>query len=330
FNPTFILPKPHQKWRKNLDASALNQEIQTIHFKMNGTDQVRDLISKGDWATSLDLKSAFHHLTSNALRNAALPNLLRTSTSNGSNEDTERVRYKNFKLRRRSAPLTLEQRKVVRINVDNNEDLRNIWMDNSSREVRNRTKTTDQLLKMDLRLEKDIHKDDSPKKTGTTQLIKEIYQHNIETNPNQDKISSINNRQAEFFKSLSKRSFSLSKANRLSKNESIEEQGMEREYESTQRNPSRALLVIVSDSEEQRDEIRSENFRGSDGIGRISKGLGSDSGTVNRRYFSPTWRMEQGTEEMDKQQEGDESHILRTIPLRISLQRAADQSDPHQ
>ncbi|KAA6368316.1 MAG: hypothetical protein EZS28_036157 [Streblomastix strix] len=40
--------------------------------------------------------------------------------------------------------------------------------------------------------------------------------------------------------------------------------------------------------------------------------------------------MEQGTEEVDKQQEGDGSHILRSIPLRISLQRAADQSDPHQ
>ncbi|KAA6314828.1 MAG: hypothetical protein EZS28_055515, partial [Streblomastix strix] len=24
FNPTFIIPKPHQKWRKILDASALN------------------------------------------------------------------------------------------------------------------------------------------------------------------------------------------------------------------------------------------------------------------------------------------------------------------
>ncbi|KAA6371316.1 MAG: putative reverse transcriptase [Streblomastix strix] len=62
FNPTFIIPKPHQKWRKILDASALNKEIQTIHFKMNGTDQVRDLIRKGDCATSLDLKSAFDHL----------------------------------------------------------------------------------------------------------------------------------------------------------------------------------------------------------------------------------------------------------------------------
>ncbi|KAA6362119.1 MAG: hypothetical protein EZS28_042354 [Streblomastix strix] len=44
FNSTFIIPKPHQKCKKNLDASALNKEVQTIHYKMNGTDQVRDLI----------------------------------------------------------------------------------------------------------------------------------------------------------------------------------------------------------------------------------------------------------------------------------------------
>ncbi|KAA6311522.1 MAG: hypothetical protein EZS28_056110, partial [Streblomastix strix] len=166
--------------------------------------------------------------------------------------------------------------------------------------MRNRTKTTDQLPRMDMGLRKDVHKDGRPKETGTTLLIKEIYQPNIETDPNKDKISSINNRQVEFFKSPSKRSFSLPKANGLSKDESIEEQGMEREYDSTQRNPSKALLVVGSDSEKQRDDIRSDNSRGSDGIRRIPKGLGSDSGTVNRRYFSPTWRMEQGTEEMDK------------------------------
>ncbi|KAA6324866.1 MAG: hypothetical protein EZS28_054138, partial [Streblomastix strix] len=198
------------------------------------------------------------------------------------------------------------------------------------REMRNRSKTTDQLPRMDMGLRKDVHKDDRSKEIGTMLLIMEIYQPNIETNPNQDKISSINDRQAEFFKSPSKRSFSQPKADGLSKDESTEEQGMEREYDSTQENPSRVLLVVGSDSEEQRDDIRSEKSRGSDGIGRISEGLVSDSGAVNRRYFSPTWRMEQGTEKMDKQQEGDRSHILRSIPLRISLQRAANQSDPHQ
>ncbi|KAA6387327.1 MAG: hypothetical protein EZS28_017148 [Streblomastix strix] len=221
----------------------------------------------------------------------------------------ERVRHKNSELRGRSAPPTLEQRKIAKINLNNNENLGSIWLDNSLREMRNRTKTTDQLPMMDVGLGKDVHKDDGPKKIGTTLLIKEIYQPYREISPHQDKISSINNGQ---------------------QNESIEEQGMEREYYSTQRNPSRALLVVGSDSEEQRDDIRSEDSRSSDGIRRIPEGLGSDSGTKNRGYFSPTWRMEQGTEEVDKQQERDGSHIFRTIPLQVSLQRAANQSDPHQ
>ncbi|KAA6403395.1 MAG: hypothetical protein EZS28_001077 [Streblomastix strix] len=311
FSPTFINPKPHQKWRKILDASALNKEMQTILFKMKGTDEVRDLTRKGDWATTL-------------------PNLLRTITSNGSNEDTERVRHKNSELCRRSDPPTLEQTKIVKINIDNNENFGSIWIDNNLGKMRNRTKTTDQLPSVDLRLGKDVHKDDRPKKTRTTLLIKEIYQPNIETNPDQDKISSINNRQAEFFKCPNKRSFSLLKTNGLNKNKSIEEQGIEREYDSTQGNPSRALLVVVSDIEEQRDDSRSENTRGSNGIRRIPERLENDPGIINRRQFSPTWRMEQGTQEMGKQQEGDGNHILRTIPLRISLQRAANLSDQHQ
>ncbi|KAA6381101.1 MAG: hypothetical protein EZS28_023369 [Streblomastix strix] len=141
--------------------------------------------------------------------NTALPNLLHTSTSNGSNEDTERVRYKNSELRRRSAPPTLEQRKIAKINLDNNENFGSIWLDNSSREMRNRTETTDQLPRMDVGLGKDVHKDDRPKETGTTLLIKEIYQPNIETNSDQDKISSINNRQVEFFLRVQVREASL-------------------------------------------------------------------------------------------------------------------------
>ncbi|KAA6400553.1 MAG: hypothetical protein EZS28_003916 [Streblomastix strix] len=62
FYQTFIIPNPYEKWRKILETCSLNKEIQTIHFKMNGTDKVRHLIRKGEWATSLDLKLAFHHL----------------------------------------------------------------------------------------------------------------------------------------------------------------------------------------------------------------------------------------------------------------------------
>ncbi|KAA6326984.1 MAG: hypothetical protein EZS28_053875 [Streblomastix strix] len=105
---------------------------------------------------------------------------------------------------------------------------------------------------------------------------------------------------------------------------------MKRDNDFTQRNPSTALLVAGSDSEELRDDIRNENSRHSDGIRRIHEGLKSDSGTTNRGYFSPTWDMEKGTETLDKQQEGDGSYQLRSIQLRINLQRATDESDPHQ
>ncbi|KAA6401498.1 MAG: hypothetical protein EZS28_002981 [Streblomastix strix] len=266
----------------------------------------------------------------NAVWNAALSNLLRTSTSSGSNEDTERVRHKNSELRRRSAPPTLEQRMIARINLDNNEDFGILWMDNSPRKMRNRTKTTDQLPRMDLGLEKDVFKDDRLKKIKTTLLIKEVYQFDRETSPNQDIVPSFNNRQAEFSKSQNKRGFPLLKVNGLSKNKGSEEQRMEREYDSTQGNPSKAILVAQSDNEELSDDSRNENSRGSNRIRRISERLESDSRITNRGFFSPTWRREKGTKEEDQQQQGDDSNILRAISLRINLQRAADQGDPHQ
>ncbi|KAA6362325.1 MAG: hypothetical protein EZS28_042148 [Streblomastix strix] len=91
-------------------------------------------------------------IKNNAVWNTALPKFLRTSTSIGPNEDTERVRLKNSELCRRSAPPTLEQRKIAKINLDNNENFRSIQMDNNLGEMRNKTKTTDQLHSVDLGL----------------------------------------------------------------------------------------------------------------------------------------------------------------------------------
>ncbi|KAA6361623.1 MAG: hypothetical protein EZS28_042849, partial [Streblomastix strix] len=229
--------------------------------------------------------------------NTAFPNLLRTCTSNGPNENTKRVRHKITELRQRFALVALVRRKIARINFDDNENFRSFWKNYSPRKMQNRTKTVDQLSRLDFGLGKDEYKDDISKKTGITILIKEIYQPIRERSPDQDQVSSINNRQTEFSNSPSKRYFPLLKTNRLRKNESFEEKRMEREYDSNQRNPSRALLLARSDNEELRYDSRSENSRSSDGIRRIPEGLGSDSGTTNRRYFSPTWRMEQGTEE---------------------------------
>ncbi|KAA6375934.1 MAG: hypothetical protein EZS28_028539 [Streblomastix strix] len=55
---------------------------------------------------------------SNMVQIISLPNLLHTSTSNGLNQEKERVKHKNLEIRRRFAPPTLEQRKIARINFD--------------------------------------------------------------------------------------------------------------------------------------------------------------------------------------------------------------------
>ncbi|KAA6372294.1 MAG: hypothetical protein EZS28_032181 [Streblomastix strix] len=60
YNPTFTIPNPLGKRRVILDASSMNNEIQTVQFNMNGTDQVRDLISNRDWTICLAQTLIFH------------------------------------------------------------------------------------------------------------------------------------------------------------------------------------------------------------------------------------------------------------------------------
>ncbi|KAA6358190.1 MAG: hypothetical protein EZS28_046282, partial [Streblomastix strix] len=63
WNHTFLIKKPNGTWRKILDASKLNKEIEKLHFKMHGLEEVQYLANQMDYATFLDLKSAFHHIT---------------------------------------------------------------------------------------------------------------------------------------------------------------------------------------------------------------------------------------------------------------------------
>ncbi|KAA6390571.1 MAG: hypothetical protein EZS28_013903 [Streblomastix strix] len=63
WNPTFLIKKPNETWRKILDASKLNKEIEKLHFKMHRLEEVQYLANQMDYATSLDLKAAFHQIT---------------------------------------------------------------------------------------------------------------------------------------------------------------------------------------------------------------------------------------------------------------------------
>jgi ribonuclease HI len=61
-NPTFLVPKKGGKFRKVVDCRLLNEHLRDKTFKMEGIDVVREMIEPGDWATSLDFKSAFNHV----------------------------------------------------------------------------------------------------------------------------------------------------------------------------------------------------------------------------------------------------------------------------
>ncbi|KAA6384406.1 MAG: putative Transposon Ty3-G Gag-Pol polyprotein [Streblomastix strix] len=63
WNHTFLIKKPNGTWRKILDASKLNKEIEKLHFKMHGIEEIQYLANQMDYVTSLDLKSAFYHNT---------------------------------------------------------------------------------------------------------------------------------------------------------------------------------------------------------------------------------------------------------------------------
>ncbi|KAA6399761.1 MAG: putative Transposon Ty3-G Gag-Pol polyprotein [Streblomastix strix] len=62
WNHTFLIKKLNGTWRNNLDASKLNKEIEKLHFKMHELEEIPYLANQMDYATSLDLKSAFYHI----------------------------------------------------------------------------------------------------------------------------------------------------------------------------------------------------------------------------------------------------------------------------
>ncbi|KAA6360533.1 MAG: hypothetical protein EZS28_043939 [Streblomastix strix] len=62
YNPTFMIMKTDEEWRKILDANKLNKQIADFHFKMHDSNEVNKTIRLGEQGTSFDLSSAFHHL----------------------------------------------------------------------------------------------------------------------------------------------------------------------------------------------------------------------------------------------------------------------------
>jgi hypothetical protein len=51
-----------KKWRLVVNNIRVNAEQITVHFRMEGAHTVQQVALPGDWATSIDLKSALNHL----------------------------------------------------------------------------------------------------------------------------------------------------------------------------------------------------------------------------------------------------------------------------
>jgi ribonuclease HI len=61
-NPTFMVPKKTDEWRKILDCSILNDYFVDRSFQMEDVRAVRLLAQLNDWATTLDISSAYLHV----------------------------------------------------------------------------------------------------------------------------------------------------------------------------------------------------------------------------------------------------------------------------
>jgi ribonuclease HI len=61
-NPTFVIRKASGEWRKILSCVALNKCLRSKTIKMESIESTLMLAKRGDWATKIDLKSAYSHV----------------------------------------------------------------------------------------------------------------------------------------------------------------------------------------------------------------------------------------------------------------------------
>jgi hypothetical protein len=57
-----MVPQKGGKRRKVVDCRMVNGQQVFMHFRMDGPEVVQVIALSGDWATSLDIKSAFNHM----------------------------------------------------------------------------------------------------------------------------------------------------------------------------------------------------------------------------------------------------------------------------
>ena len=62
YSPLFLVPKKTGDLRPVIDLSQLNHHLYIPHFKMETQASVRSAIRQGEWAVSVNIRDAYHHV----------------------------------------------------------------------------------------------------------------------------------------------------------------------------------------------------------------------------------------------------------------------------
>jgi hypothetical protein len=71
-SPSYVVPKAKGRYLQVLDLRILNKQVKDISFKMEDAGLLIQIARRGDFATSIDIKSAFNHVPTSP---SALPYL---------------------------------------------------------------------------------------------------------------------------------------------------------------------------------------------------------------------------------------------------------------
>ena len=58
----FLVPKPHQRWRRVIDLSRFNTFLHVEKFKMETPESIRTSLIPGEWVSSIDLSDTYLHI----------------------------------------------------------------------------------------------------------------------------------------------------------------------------------------------------------------------------------------------------------------------------
>ncbi|KAA6398396.1 MAG: hypothetical protein EZS28_006080 [Streblomastix strix] len=189
--------------------------------------------------------------------------------------------------------------------------------------MRNETEINNNILWMDMELEKNEYLNFRRKKVENNKSIERLEQHNIQLQIRENKITSSADRQIELPETSDKRSVSVSNRIRQSESTSVKDGIMGWNNDSKQSSNQRTQMVDNENKRQPFRDIVQQNNIMHVNDRRISIGLGSDANIRQPDRIDTTRLLEQEGSGDDKQCQRNKGYLLRATSFRASLQEDA-------